>query len=304
MQASEHHRIVAVGSRDIARATEFAHELGIPRAYGSYEELLDDPEVEAIYNPLPNHLHVPWSARALFSGKHVLCEKPIAMDASSARELAEAQRAAGKLVAEAFMVRAHPQWLRVHELVRSGDIGRLGLVTGHFSYALKDPANVRNRLEYGGGVLRDIGCYPVMLSRWLFGEEPTGVSAMIDRDPVTGVDRLTSGLLRFPSGQAVFTCGGALVPAQSMVLYGERARISVEIPFNPLPDRPARIVIDDGRDLIGGGARMEEFPIVNQFALQADRFADAIRGVGEVPVSIYEAVQNMEVIEALFKNGV
>ena len=304
MQASGTHRIVAVGSRDLARATEFASALNIPTAYGSYEELLEDPEVEAVYNPLPNHAHVRWSVKALEAGKHVLCEKPIALDAKSAKALAEAQRATGRVVAEAFMVRAHPQWLRVHELVRSSEIGRLALVTGHFSYSLKDPDNVRNKLEYGGGVLLDIGCYPIMLSRWLFGEEPTDVAAMIDRDALTGVDRLTSALLRFPSGQASFTCAGALVAAQSMQIYGEKARILVEIPFNPLPDRPARIIIDDGRDLAGSGRRIEEFPIVNQFALQADRFADAIRGVGDVPVSVHDAVRNMEVIDALFRKGV
>lgn len=303
LQQSGNHRVVAVGSRDATRATEFARVLGIPRAYGSYEELLNDPDVDAIYNPLPNHLHVTWSARALATGKHVLCEKPIAMDARSARSLAEAQRGTGKLLAEAFMVRAHPQWLRARELVREGRIGVLGLVTGHFSYGQREAGDVRNRVEYGGGVLLDIGCYPITMSRWLFAEEPTEVVALVERDGDTGVDRLTTGLLRFPSGQAAFSCAGELALHQSMHLYGSSGHLSLDIPFNPPPNAVSRIAIDDGRDLVGGGREVIEFAPVNQYVLQAERFAAAVRGEGEVPVGVEDSLANMAVIDALFRSA-
>jgi predicted dehydrogenase len=303
MQQSGNHDVVAIASRDPARAADVAHSLGIPRSYGEYEDLLNDPDIEAIYNPLPNHLHLWWSMQALAAGKHVLCEKPIAMNAAEARALATAQQRSGKVVMEAFMVRAHPQWLHVREMVRAGRIGDLGLVTGHFSYGPRDPADVRNRVEYGGGVLLDIGCYPIMLSRWLFGEEPTEVVALIDRDATTGVDRITSGLLRFPRGQAAFTCAGDLVLHQAMQLFGTTGRIAVEIPFNPPPDVPSRVVVDDGRDLTGGGRTVVELPAVNQFALQADRFADAVRGTGEGSVGLNDAIANMAVIDALFRSA-
>lgn len=303
MQQSGRHRLLAIASRDPGRAADVARSLDIPRAYGSYADLLADPDIEAVYNPLPNHLHLSWSMNALEAGKHVLCEKPIAMNAIEARLLATAQQRSGKVVAEAFMVRSHPQWLHVRDLVRAGRIGDLGLITGHFSYTRRDPADVRNRVEYGGGVLLDIGCYPIMLSRWLFASEPTDVVAFIDRDPEFGVDRLTSGLLRFPNGQASFTTGGHLALHQSLHLYGTTGRIHVEIPFNPAPNRTSRVIVDDGRDLVGGGASLVEFPAVDQFALQCDRFADAVRGQAAAVIGLDDAVANMAVIDALFRSA-
>lgn len=303
MQQSGNHRIVAIASRDEGRAEQAARSLGIPRSYGSYEALLSDPDVEAVYNALPNHLHVPWSIRAVDAGKHVLCEKPVALNAAEARALLEAQRRTGKHVAEAFMVRSHPQWLKVRELVLAGRIGDMSLICGHFSYNRRDPSDVRSKVEYGGGVLLDIGCYPIMLSRWLFRSEPVSVVALIERDPELHVDRLTSGLLRFPNGQAAFTCAGEVALHQSMQLYGTNGRIQVEIPFNPPHDRPSRVIVDDGRDLTGGGVSIIELPAVNQFLLQADRFADAIRGSGSVPMSLEDSVANMAVIDALFRSA-
>jgi len=294
---------MAIASRDAGRAAEVARSFGIPRSYGSYDALLADPDIEAIYNPLPNHLHVPWSIRAVEAGKHVLCEKPIAMNAAEARLLLAARRRTGLIVVEAFMVRSHPQWLHVRDLVRAGRIGDLGLITGHFSYSRRDPTDVRNRVDYGGGVLLDIGCYPIMLSRWLFAAEPTEVVALIDRDPEFGIDRLTSGLLRFPTGQAAFTSAGHLALHQSLQLYGTTGRIQVEIPFNPPSDRPSRVIVDDGRDLTGGGRSIAEFPAVDQFALQCDRFADAVRGHGNGLIGLDDGVANMAVIDALFRSS-
>jgi len=301
MAASQHSRVVAIASRDARKAQAAARELGIPRAYGSYEELLADPEVEAIYNPLPNHLHVPWSVRAAEAGKHVLCEKPIALSAAEARELRDARDRTGVLVAEAFMVRTHPQWLGVRKLVQDGRIGELRLVAGHFSYYRRDPTDIRSRADWGGGALLDIGCYPINISRWIFGAEPLEVAAQIERDPDMGVDRLVSALLRFPSGQASFTCAGQLVPYQRVQIFGTTGRIEVEIPFNAPPDRACRIFLDDGRRLADESAEVIEFPVVDQYALQADRFSEAVRGMGDVAVPLEDAIANMAVIDAVFR---
>ena len=304
LQDGDRHRILAIASRDAEKAAAAAKSLAIPRSYGSYEALLEDPEVEAIYNPLPNHLHVPWSIRAMEAGKHVLCEKPIAMNAAEARTLLDARQKTGRHVCEAFMVRSHPQWIRARELVTGGRIGDLSLITGHFSYNRRDPNDVRSRVDYGGGVLLDIGCYPITMARWLFDAEPLRVSAFMDRDPDMGIDRVTTGLVEFPGGrQLAFTCAGQLVLHQVMHLYGSKGRLQLEIPFNPPHDRAVKMFVDDGRDLVGGGIETIEFPAANQFRLQADRFADAVQGKGEVPVTLEDSIANMEVIDALFRSA-
>ena len=303
MRASAISRPIAIASRDIAKAQRAADRLGIPRVYGSYEELLADPEIEAVYNPLPNHLHVPWSIRAAQAGKHVLCEKPIALTADEARTLLAARDANRVQVAEAFMVRTHPQWLEVERLIASGAIGSLRLVSGLFSYYKRDAADIRSRLEWGGGALMDIGCYPIFIARWMYGAEPLEVATMMERDPDLRIDRLTSAMMRFPTGQATFTCAGQLGPYQRVHLFGERGRIEVEIPFNAPPDRPCRIFVDDGSQFAGASAEVIETPATDQFTVQADRFSEAVRGVGTVPVSLETSVGNMEVIDALFRSA-
>ena len=303
IQATAHSRVDAIASRDVAKARAAAASAGIPRAYGSYEELIADREIDAVYIPLPNHLHVPWSIRAADAGKHVLCEKPIAMSAGEALALRDARDRNGVVIGEAFMVRTHPQWLEVKRLVASGVIGELRLVSGHFSYFRRDPADIRSRMEFGGGALMDIGCYPITLSRWLFGDEPTEVIGQIERDPDMQVDRLASALLRFPSGQATFACAGQLVPYQKLLIYGTSGRIEVEIPFNAPADRRCRVFVDDGSQLGGLAATPIEFDAVDQYTLQADRFVEAIRGTGEVPVSIDDAIANMAVVDAIFRSA-
>ncbi len=303
LQQSPHMKVVAIASRDLAKAQAAATSLGIPRAYGSYEELLDDPDIEAIYNPLPNHLHVPWSLRAAEAGKHVLCEKPLALNAAEGRDLLAARDRTGVQMAEAFMVRAHPQWAAVRELVAEGRIGELRLVTGHFSYYRRDPADIRSRAEWGGGALMDVGCYPITLSRWLFGEEPTDVIGTLDIDPEFQVDRLASGILRFPSGQASFTCAGQLVHHQRMMVYGTEGRIEIEIPFNAPSDHKCRIFVDDGSQLGGASAETIVFPAVDQYRLQGERFSEAVRGIGTVPTTLEDAIGNMAVIDALFRSA-
>ena len=300
MQRGERSHVAAIASRDAQKAHDAAAELGIEHSYGSYEELLADPEIEAIYNPLPNHMHVPWSIRAAEAGKHVLCEKPIGLSTAECRDLMAARDRTGVKIGEAFMVRTHPQWLRARELVRSGAIGALRAVMGAFSYFNDDPKNIRNQPEMGGGALMDIGCYPIQISRFLFEEEPRRVSALIERDPNMGIDRLTSALLDFPSGQAAFTCSTQMVPYQRIQIFGTRARIEVEIPFNAPPTQACRIFIDDGSDLFGESRRVEECSVVDQYTLQGDAFSRAIRENGEVPTPLEDSLRNMATIEAAF----
>jgi predicted dehydrogenase len=301
MQAGEWCEIAGIASRDGERARAAARELGIPKWYGSYEEMLADPEIDAVYNPLPNHLHVPLSALAAQSGKHVLCEKPIGLDAREALKLMAVRDRTGVKIGEAFMVQNHPQWLRIVELVRGGRIGQLRSAVGTFSYFNEKAENVRNVREYGGGGLLDIGCYPIKTSRMVFGEEPLRVSAAAIRDPrFGGVDVLTSAILEYPSGHCVFTCSMQLQQQQSMRFFGTTGRIEPEIPFNATPGGTSRVRIDDGRDLSGGGAVTEEFPVCDQYTLQGDLFSRAILEGGQVPVPLEDAANNMAVIDAVF----
>jgi len=302
MQKGRLSQIVAIASRDLAKAEAAARQFGIPKAYGSYEEMLADPQIEAVYNPLPNHLHVPWSIRAAEAGKHVLCEKPIGLNAAEARRLMAARDRTGVIMGEAFMVQTHPQWVRTVELVRSGRIGRLRGAVGSFGYFLMQADNVRNIREFGGGGLLDIGCYPIKVSRMVFGEEPLRVAAAMERDPgFGGVDILTSAVLQYPSGHCVFTCGTQLVPHQSMQFVGTTGRISIDIPFNPITDEISRLRIDDGSDVTGAGILVEEFPPCDQYTIQGDEFSRAIRQGGPPPVPLEDAVRNMEVIDAVFR---
>jgi predicted dehydrogenase len=303
MQKSRHCRIQAIASRDLALAKKWAQTLGIPKAYGSYEELLADPDIEAVYNPLPNHLHVPWSIKAAEAGKHVLCEKPIALDAKEAQTLVDARDRTGKLITEAFMVRGHPQWLRARDLVREGRIGELRAIQGFFSYHLTDPANVRNMADIGGGGLYDIGCYPIVTSRFLFEAEPTRVVGLIERDPALKIDRLASAILDYPKGQASFVCSTQLVPYQRMQIFGTKGRIAVEIPFNAPPDKPCRIFVDDGSGLGDVSQKVESFPVCDQYAIQGDLFSEAIRSGKPVAFPLDDAVKNMRVIDALFRSA-
>ena len=308
MQAGSLTEVTAIASRDLARAQAAAAQLGIAKAYGSYEELLADPEIDAVYNPLPNDLHVPWSIKAAEAGKHVLCEKPIGLNVDEARQLIAARDRTGVRMAEAFMVAEHPQWLRVQALITEGRIGELRLVQGTFSYFNVKPENIRNSLTAGGGALMDIGCYLVFFARMIFGAEPTRALALIDRDPTFGIDRLSSMILDFPAkngpaGQFIGTCSTQLVPCQRIQILGTRGRIEVEIPVNTPTDRPVRILIDDGSDLFGSGVQVESFGPLDQYTLQGDAFSRAILEGTGVPVTLESATANMAVLDALFRSA-
>ena len=303
LQQCEQTEVVAIASRSADKSRAFAKETDIPKAYGSYEELLADPEVEVVYNTLPNHLHVPWSMEAARKGKHVLCEKPLGVCAKEVRKLQEVRDECNVKIAEAFMVRTHPQWVRTEELVRSGRIGKLRSSVGYFSYFNVDPANTRNVPEFGGGGLYDIGCYPIKTTRFVFAEEPVRVFGCMERDPSFKTDRLTSVILEYPSGQAIFTCSTQTAYYQRMIFLGTEGRIDVEIPFNAPTDRPTRIFIDNCTDLLGTGLTTESFPVCNQFTIQADLFSAAVRENKEVVNPLEDAICNAAVIEAVFRSA-
>jgi len=303
MQRSSWCEITAIASRDLAKAKTAANELNIPNAYGSYEELINDPSVEAIYNPLPNHLHVPWTVKAAAAGKHVLCEKPIALNAGEARTLIAVRDRTGARIQEAFMVRTHPQWLETRRLIQSGRIGTVRSITGYFSYFNPDPANIRNHLEFGGGALMDIGCYPITISRFLFDAEPRRVLGLIERDAVSGTDTLTSAVLDFPQGHSTFTCSTRLAPYQRMIFIGTEGRIEVLIPFNAPNDRPTKILIDDGHDLTGASAEVIEIPVCDQYEIQGTLFSRALREHIPQPIPLEDAINNMTVIDAVFRSA-
>ena len=303
MQRSAICDVAAIASRDQAKATAAARSLGIAKAYGSYEALLADPEIDAIYNPLPNHLHVPWTIRAAESGKHVLCEKPIALSTNEARQLIAVRDRTGKQIQEAFMVRTHPQWQTARQLVREGRIGSLRSMVGYFSYFNDDPANIRNMPEIGGGALMDVGCYLIYTSRFMFEREPLRVAGFVERDPSLGVDRLTSMMLDYGSGHAVGTCSTQMTPYQRIHIFGTTGRIDIMIPFNAPPDRPCQLVVDSSTDYRGTGAETIELPICDQYTLQADLFSKAVLEGRPVDPPIEDAVANMAVIEGIFESA-
>ena len=296
--------VVAIASRDLGRAESAASGLGIARAFGSYEDLLADPDVDAVYNPLPNHLHTEWTIAAARAGKHVLCEKPLATNAAEAERMIQVCEAEGVLLMEAFMYRLHPTWEAVMTSLASGSIGQLRAVQSWFSYFNDDPNDIRNQLDAAGGALYDIGCYCVNLSRMLFGAEPIRVQGRVTRDPVTGVDTLTSGILDFDDGIASFTCSTRAEPDQRVHIYGTEGRISLEIPFNIPSDRPTRVFVTAGGDPpVQPGTEVLTFDPANEYSIQAERFAAAALDGGPVPIPPSDAVGNLRVIEELFRVG-
>jgi predicted dehydrogenase len=295
-QRSQFGVVTAIASRDLARAKSVAAELGIEKPYGSYQELLSDRNVDAVYIPLPNHLHVRWSMRALSAKKHVLCEKPIGLSVAEAEQLLGAAATHPKLkVMEAFMYRFHPQWQTARQIVREGRLGQLRTIETHFSYYNDDPQNIRNQADIGGGGgLMDIGCYPISLSRFIFDAEPQRVLGHIEHDPALKIDRLVSATMEFFQGTSTFTCATQLVPYQRVNIFGTSGRFEIEIPFNAPPDRPCRAWLH-----IGTKPEELAFDTCDQYTLQADAFARAILDDSPVPTPLADAVANMRVIERI-----
>ena len=302
MRRGELTEVVAIASRSETKARQAADRLGIKTAHGSYEALLADPEVDAIYNPLPNDQHVPWSIRAMEAGKHVLCEKPIGLSAVEGRSLADAAAKYPNLkLMEAFMYRHHPQWRTAKELVKSGRIGTLRTIQTFFSYYSDDPHNIRHDPAMGGGGLMDIGCYAISLSRWLFDAEPARVLAHVEIDPNWGIDRMASAILDFGSGgSATFTCSMAVNPLQVVQVVGTEGRIELsEVPFNAPNNMPCSLRVQNG----DGAIDRIELETCDQYTIQGDLFAKSILEDTPVPTPIEDAIRNMDTIEAILASG-
>ncbi|HWL49672.1 MAG TPA: Gfo/Idh/MocA family oxidoreductase [Acidimicrobiia bacterium] len=304
MSGSELSHVTAIASRSAERARDTADSLGIPTSYGSYDELLADREIEAVYIPLPNHLHPEWSIAAAEAGKHVLCEKPLATSTELAAEMIDAADRSGVKLMEAFMYRLHPLWAEVRRLIADGAIGELRAVQSFFSYHNVDPSDIRNRVNAGGGALHDIGCYPVNVARMLFDSEPSDVSATIHRDPEFGTDVLTSVMLDFDGRHAAFTCSTQLEDDQRVHIYGTEGRLLVEIPFNIPPDRPTRVLLVSGGDPpVEPNVVVHQVAAADQYRIQADAFSRAIRDDTPVPTPPQDAVGNIEVMERIFADA-
>jgi len=299
MQAGNYCSVDAIASRDEAHAKETAALLGIPKYYATYEDLLNDADIDAVYIPLPNHLHVPWAIKAMEANKHVLCEKPIGLSSAEAKQLQDAAAKKPKLkVMEAFMYRFHPQWKRIKKIIQDGTIGEVKTVQSFFSYYNIDADNIRNKKEIGGGGLMDIGCYCVSVSRFLFDEEPATVFGSMEFDPVMKTDRLTSAVLNFSNGTATFTCSTQADPFQRLNIIGTTGRIGIEIPFTPMALTAAKIWVHTKN-----GAEEIVFDSVDQYTLQGDLFSKAILDDTEVPTDLNDAISNMKVIEAVFQSS-
>lgn len=298
MQQSAYCDIVAIASRNIEQAKTVAAKLNIGKAYGSYEALLNDADIDAVYIPLPNDMHVPWTIKAIAAGKHVLCEKPIALSAAQAAELLEATKQHPNIkVMEAFMYRFHPQWAHAKQLINDGVIGELKSIQSHFSYYNVDPNNIRNKKNMGGGGLMDIGCYCISISRYIFDKEPESVMATIEYDAKTQTDIYASGILNFTTGTSSFTCSTQMVPYQRVNILGTTARIEIEIPFNAPPDKPTRMWLHTKNNI-----EATSFDGVDQYTLQGSLFSLAILNNTDVPTPLQDAVNNMKVIDAVFKS--
>jgi predicted dehydrogenase len=296
--------VAAIASRDGARAAAAARDYGILKAHESYEALIADPDIDAIYNPLPNHLHVPWSERAAAAGKHVLCEKPIATTTEEARRLIAARDHAGVTVCEATMVRLHPRWLAVRDILRGGRIGTLRTFIGTFGYNLPNRRNIRYEVGLGGGVLLDTGFYPVTISRFCFEAEPTVVTARATRDATTGVDLMTSAVLDFPQGHATLSCCMEMAPVQRALLLGTRGHLDVPIAWNPPGDRPSELIVETSPTLEDPLAQRVTFAAADQYARLIDAFARAAAaGDRAGPVPLEDSLKNMAVLEALARSA-
>tara|TARA_Y100000739_G_scaffold137890_1_gene118752 strand:- start:602 stop:1591 length:990 start_codon:yes stop_codon:yes gene_type:complete len=299
MQQGKLSEIVAIASRTHESAREAAKNLKIPKAFGSYQDLLDDTSIDAVYIPLPNHMHVPWTIKALAANKHVLCEKPIALTATEAKELLkETEKFPHLKVMEAFMYRHHPQWIRALELINGGGIGMVKTIHSFFSYYNDDPENIRNMVDIGGGGLMDIGCYCISLARLIFDEEPQRVFGKIEYDPGFETDRICSGILDFVQGTSTFTCSTQLVPYQRVNVFGTKGRIEIEIPFNAPPDKPCKMLFQNNEII-----EEIEIEICDQYTIQGDLFSLAVLKNEKVPTPIEDAVENMKVLEAVIQSA-
>lgn len=295
--------VQAIASRDASKARRAAEKLAIPVVHGSYQALLDDPDIEAVYIPVPNHLHVPLSIQAAEAGKHVLCEKPIALTAAETSQLIAARQRTGRIILEAFMVRHHPQWQQARQIINSGKLGDLRLVQSTFSFFNADPANIRNRTETGGGALYDIGVYPIVAARYFTGAEPRRVLGLMQRDPEQGIDTLTSAILDYGQTMAMFTVSTRMVPYQRLHLFGSVGRLEIEIPYNAPAGAATMLYLDDGKRPGDASAVKLTVAPCDQYQRQAEDFGRYVRGLAQPEFQLEDSLAQMRLVDALFQSA-
>lgn len=298
MQDKTYCDVTAIASRDLEKAQAVAGQLGIPKAYGSYEQLFADPEIDAVYNPLPNHMHLEWTVKALEAGKHVLSEKPSGLNAAEAQKMgAVAKRYPELKLMEAFMYRFHPQWQLARRMVLDGEIGELRTIQTFFSFYNDDPTNIRNIKEYGGGAMLDIGCYAISTARFIFGDEPKRLVGIVEYDPEMEIDRMASAILDFGYGTAEFTVSTQVEPYQRVHIVGTQGWLQIEIPFNAPTDRPCKMWHQKDNQV-----KEIVLETANQYEMQGEVFCNAILDDTEVPTPWADAIANMKAIDAVFES--
>ncbi|RWB78352.1 MAG: Gfo/Idh/MocA family oxidoreductase [Mesorhizobium sp.] len=297
---SENGVLSAIASRDLSKAKALGERFGARHAFGSYEELLASPDVDGVYIPLPTSQHVEWTAKAIEAGKHVLVEKPLALDAKDIPPLIKLRDQKKVLVCEAFMVVYHPQWIKVRDLIASGAIGRLRHVQGAFSYYNVDPNNMRNKLDLGGGALPDIGVYPTVSTRFSTGKEPIRVQATIERDKTFGTDIYSSIRADFGDFELSFYLSTQMAARQVMVFHGEKGFIEVFGPFNAGLYEHHRIELHNQNHT---EAQVFRFPGTQQYRLECEAFVRAAQGGKDRVFTLEESVLNQKVIDAIFRAG-
>ena len=294
LQKAKNCEVVAMASRNPIKSKEAAQEFDIPIFALSYDELISSDEVDAIYIPLPNHLHSEWTIKALEAGKPVLCEKPLAMDAQEAKQMADLSIKLGVPLMEGFMYRFHPLWQHIRNIIRTNQIGQINAIHTIFSYNNPSPTNIRNIKEYGGGALMDIGCYAISVPRFLLGREPKKVMATMVKHPEFKTDMHTSALLDFGDVNASFFVSTGSEAFQKVEIIGSAGTITVPIPFNTYVDTPSTITVNTGQ-----GERKVEFPTCDPYGIMFDAFSESLIEQKPVPVPIEDAIHNMKVVDAV-----
>ena len=298
LRQTQHCYIEAIASRDISKAKECAETFNINKAYGDYQELLDDASIDMVYIPLPNHMHLEWIEKAAIAGKHILCEKPIALDAEQAQESMDICSRHNVKLMEAFMYKFHPQWIYAKDVVKTKQIGDIKYINSSFAYNNPAPNNIRNIKEYGGGAVMDIGCYAISVPRFILDTEPQKVMGIQVEHDRFGTDILSSAIMDFNGVHSTFNVSTLSHPNQYVEIVGTAGRIRVEIPFNTYVDTKAQILISTGQ-----GDRILDFDICDQYGLMFDAFAQAIKNDKPVPHHPQDAINNMKVIDAVFKSS-
>ncbi|SMO60694.1 Predicted dehydrogenase [Saccharicrinis carchari] len=291
-------KIYGIASRNPKKAEAFAQKFDIEKVYADYQELIEDPIIDFVYIPLPNHLHLEWVVKAAEAGKHILCEKPIALNAQEAMQCIEAAQKNKVQLMEAFMYKFHPLWIYAKEVITTNQIGRIMYIHTSFAYHNPAPDNIRNIKEFGGGALMDIGCYAISSSRFLLDAEPQRVMAIHQQHPEFKTDTLGSAIMDYDGRHASYTVSTLSQANQGVDIVGSSGRIRIPVPFNTYVDTPSEIIINTAQ-----GERSVSFAVCDQYGLMFDAFSECLIKKMPLPIEPTDVLNNMKVIDAVFKSA-